>query len=55
MQNTKQNKKGSKMIKVEARVQGILRGGYLIKGKFVFHSGTMKIETKDYTELKILN
>ncbi len=38
----------------EARVQGILRGGYLFGDLFMFHSGTMKIETKSFSELKIL-
>jgi hypothetical protein len=38
----------------EAYVGGILRGGYLIDGRFCFHAGTAYIETEDFRELRIL-
>lgn len=41
-------------IPAEANVNGIIRGGYLIKNKFCFHAGLMYIETEDFQELKIL-
>lgn len=42
------------ICEAEARVNGVLRGGkYNTETKvFTFHAGTMKIETKDITELR---
>lgn len=37
----------------EANVQGVLRGGVLYGDLFVFHAGTMKIETREYSNLEI--
>jgi len=38
----------------EAYINGVLRGGTLKDGVFIFHAGTMKIETKEYIDLRIL-
>jgi len=42
------------MKTAEARVHGILRGGYYYKGYFIFHRALEKVKTKDFIELRFL-
>jgi len=41
-------------IEAEAYVGGVLRGGYLIGELFCYHAGGTYIQTKDFSELNIL-
>jgi hypothetical protein len=40
-------------MEAEAMVGGILRGGYLIDGLFIFHAGTVRYEAKDFRLVRV--
>lgn len=44
----------AKGLEAEARVGGGLRGGILRGKTFIFHAGSTKVETKEFTDLKVI-
>lgn len=42
-------------MEAEAYVAGILRGGSLSDGLFIFHAGTLRIETKEFELVRVFD